>query len=60
MVNKNFEDGDLSEPDIAERAMLGRISEPEEFKATGLFLMSKASSFMVSSQPPYFNTLKES
>jgi D-arabinitol 2-dehydrogenase len=48
MVNKNFEDGDLSEPDIAERAMLGRISEPEEFKATGLFLMSKASSFIVS------------
>jgi D-arabinitol 2-dehydrogenase len=59
MVNKNFEDGDLSEPDIAERAMLGRISEPEEFKATGLFLMSKASSFIVSLQPPCLDNLEE-
>jgi len=31
---------------LEEENMLGRLSEPEEFKSAGLFLLSKASSFM--------------
>lgn len=46
MVRKNFED----EPELKEmwvrENMLGRLSQPEEFRGAGLFLLSEASSFM--------------
>lgn len=46
MVKKNFED----DPDLRalwEREnMLGRISEPREYRGAALFLLSDASSFM--------------
>jgi NAD(P)-dependent dehydrogenase (short-subunit alcohol dehydrogenase family) len=48
MVKANFERGEADRKAWEENSMLGRISEPEEYKAAGLFLLSRASSFMVS------------
>jgi NAD(P)-dependent dehydrogenase (short-subunit alcohol dehydrogenase family) len=50
MVRKNFED-DPGLREIWEREnMLGRLSEPSEFRGAALFLLSDASSFMTGSQ----------
>ena len=49
MVKENFEEvSGLKETWEAEN-MLGRLGEPEEFKSAGLFLLSRASSFMTGS-----------
>jgi hypothetical protein len=50
MVAKNFED-DPGLREIWEREnMLGRISDPSEYRGAALFLLSDASSFMTGSQ----------
>ena len=46
MVRKNFEEVKWLRETWESENMMGRISEPEEFKGAGLFLLSKASSFM--------------
>ncbi|KAF2647698.1 NAD(P)-binding protein [Lophiostoma macrostomum CBS 122681] len=48
MVEENFRKGEADRKAWEENSMLGRISEPEEYKAAGLFLLSRASSYMVS------------
>jgi D-arabinitol 2-dehydrogenase len=48
MVEENFRKGEASLAEWEENSMLGRISTPDEYKATGVFLLSSASSFMVS------------
>ena len=50
MVEENFRKGEADRKVWEENSMLGRISEPEEYKAAGLFLLSRASSYMVSCQ----------
>lgn len=47
MVKKNFERGEASKEEWEDNNMLGRISIPEEYKSAGLFLLSRASSYMV-------------
>ena len=47
MVEENFRRGEADRKAWEENSMLGRISEPEEYKAAGLFLLSRASSYMV-------------
>lgn len=47
MVEENFRRGEADRKTWEENSMLGRISEPEEYKAAGLFLLSRASSYMV-------------
>ncbi|RMY69180.1 hypothetical protein D0863_06617 [Hortaea werneckii] len=46
MVRKNLEEIPGVRETWESENMMGRISEPEEFKGAGLFLLSKASSFM--------------
>jgi D-arabinitol 2-dehydrogenase len=47
MVEENFRKGEADRRAWEENSMLGRLSEPEEYKAAGLFLLSRASSYMV-------------
>jgi D-arabinitol 2-dehydrogenase len=47
MVEENFRRGEADRKAWEENSMLGRISKPEEYKAAGLFLLSRASSYMV-------------
>ena len=49
MVMENFEKGEANREEWENNNMLRRLSSPEEYKAAGLFLLSKASSYMVSS-----------
>lgn len=46
MVQKNFEEVPGLRETWEKENMLGRLSTPDEFKGAGLFLLSKASSFM--------------
>ncbi|KAK5121272.1 hypothetical protein LTR85_005438 [Meristemomyces frigidus] len=46
MVRKNFEEVEGLRATWEAENMMGRISDPEEFKGAGLFLLSRASSFM--------------
>ncbi|OCK79817.1 NAD(P)-binding protein [Lepidopterella palustris CBS 459.81] len=46
MVLKNFKEVPGLRETWERENMLGRLSKPEEFKSAGLFLLSKASSFM--------------
>lgn len=48
MVEENFRRGEADRATWEENNMLGRLSTPEEYKAAGLFLLSRASSYMVS------------
>ncbi|OMP88798.1 D-arabinitol 2-dehydrogenase [ribulose-forming], partial [Diplodia seriata] len=47
MVKRNFEEVPNLREKWERENMMGRLSTPEEFKGAGLFLLSKASSFMV-------------
>lgn len=49
MVRANFQDQPELEPIWRKEIMLGRLSNPEEFRGPAIFLMSKASSFMTGS-----------
>jgi D-arabinitol 2-dehydrogenase len=46
MVEENLRNGEASREEWENNSMLGRLSTPEEYKAAGLFLLSRASSFM--------------
>lgn len=46
MVEENFRRGEANREEWENNSMLGRLSSPEEYKAAGLFLLSKASSYM--------------
>lgn len=46
MVEENFQKGEADQAAWEENSMLGRLSMPEEYKAAGLFLLSRASSYM--------------
>lgn len=46
MVEANFEAGEANREEWENNSMLGRLSTPEEYKAAGLFMLSKASSYM--------------
>ncbi|KAF2091882.1 oxidoreductase [Saccharata proteae CBS 121410] len=46
MVKKNFDEVPGLKQTWERENMLGRLSQPEEFKGAGLFLLSNASSFM--------------
>ncbi|KAF1810825.1 oxidoreductase [Eremomyces bilateralis CBS 781.70] len=46
MVEKNFEEVPGLKEKWESENMMGRLSQPEEFKSAGLFLLSNASSFM--------------
>jgi D-arabinitol 2-dehydrogenase len=46
MVEENFRKGEAGREEWEANSMLGRLSTPEEYKAAGLFLMSKGSSYM--------------
>ncbi|KAF2193503.1 NAD(P)-binding protein [Zopfia rhizophila CBS 207.26] len=46
MVEENFRRGEANRAVWEENSMLGRLSTPEEYKAAGLFLLSRASSYM--------------
>ncbi|KAL5406042.1 hypothetical protein PMIN04_012165, partial [Paraphaeosphaeria minitans] len=46
MVEENFERGEADRAEWENNNMLGRLSTPEEYKAAGLFLLSRASSYM--------------
>ncbi|KAJ4371223.1 hypothetical protein N0V83_004440 [Neocucurbitaria cava] len=46
MVEANFKKGEASREEWEKNSMLGRLSTPEEYKAAGLFLLSRASSYM--------------
>jgi D-arabinitol 2-dehydrogenase len=47
MVEENFRKGEADRAEWENNNMLGRLSAPEEYKAAGLFLLSRASSYMV-------------
>ncbi|KAL1594603.1 hypothetical protein SLS60_010364 [Paraconiothyrium brasiliense] len=47
MVEENFREGEADRGEWENNNMLGRLSTPEEYKAAGLFLLSRASSYMV-------------
>lgn len=47
MVEENFRRGEADREVWEYNSMLGRISTPDEYQGAGLFLLSKASSFMV-------------
>ncbi|KAF2689879.1 NAD(P)-binding protein [Lentithecium fluviatile CBS 122367] len=49
MVEENFRRGEADRAVWEESSMLGRLSAPEEYKAAGLFLLSRASSYMTGS-----------
>ncbi|KAK0640354.1 putative oxidoreductase [Lasiodiplodia hormozganensis] len=49
MVKRNFEEVPGLREKWERENMMGRLSTPEEFKGAGLFLLSKASSFMTGS-----------
>jgi NAD(P)-dependent dehydrogenase (short-subunit alcohol dehydrogenase family) len=46
MVQANFDAGEANREEWENNNMLGRLSTPEEYKAAGLFMLSKASSYM--------------
>lgn len=46
MVEENFRKGEADQAVWEENSMLGRLSTPEEYQAAGLFLLSRASSYM--------------
>ncbi|KAH7093171.1 hypothetical protein FB567DRAFT_557197 [Paraphoma chrysanthemicola] len=46
MVEENFRRGEANREEWENNSMLGRLSTPEEYKAAGLFLLSRASSYM--------------
>jgi D-arabinitol 2-dehydrogenase len=46
MVEENFRRGEADRSQWENNSMLGRLSTPEEYKAAGLFLLSRASSYM--------------
>jgi D-arabinitol 2-dehydrogenase len=46
MVEENFKRGEANREEWENNSMLGRLSTPEEYKAAGLFLLSRASSYM--------------
>jgi D-arabinitol 2-dehydrogenase len=46
MVEENFRKGEANRAEWENNSMLGRLSTPEEYKAAGLFLLSRASSYM--------------
>ncbi|CAN9235969.1 unnamed protein product [Alternaria alternata] len=46
MVQANFDKGEANREEWENNSMLGRLSTPEEYKAAGLFMLSKASSYM--------------
>ncbi|KAI1551848.1 FabG Dehydrogenase with different specificities related to short-chain alcohol dehydrogenase [Pyrenophora tritici-repentis] len=46
MVQANFDAGEANREEWENNSMLGRLSTPEEYKAVGLFMLSKASSYM--------------
>jgi D-arabinitol 2-dehydrogenase len=48
MVEENFRKGEADRGVWEENSMLGRLSTPDEYKAAGVFLLSRASSYMVS------------
>lgn len=48
MIEENFRKGEASKEDWENNNMLGRLSTPEEYKSAALFLLSRASSYMVS------------
>ena len=50
MVKKNFEDQPELKAIWEEANMMGRISEPHEYRGAALFALSEASSFMTGSQ----------
>ena len=50
MVKKNFEDDPGLEAIWQRENMLGRLSQPYEYRGAALFLLSDASSFMTGSQ----------
>lgn len=49
MVRKNFEDDPKLRAIWERENMMGRISEPEEYRGAALFMLSDASSFMTGS-----------
>ncbi|KAF2737045.1 NAD(P)-binding protein [Polyplosphaeria fusca] len=46
MVEENFKRGEADRATWENNSMLGRLSTPEEYKAAGLFLLSRSASFM--------------
>lgn len=46
MVEANFSAGEANREEWENNSMLGRLSTPEEYKAAGLFMLSRASSYM--------------
>lgn len=46
MVEENFKRGEASREEWEKNSILGRLSTPDEYKAAGLFMLSRASSYM--------------